>query len=76
MSKLTIVTPKQMGKISEKCGFYKIRQKGSHVVYQNDKGERVVIPIHPTDLGRGLIRDTINDLGISVDEYERLRKEV
>jgi len=76
MSKLALVTPKQMGKIAEKCGYFKARQKGSHAIYRNAKGESIVIPMHATDLGRGLIRDTLKDLGISLEEYERLRKEV
>ena len=75
MSRLPLVTAKQMCKIAEKSGFRKIRQKGSHAFYGNEKGESTVIPLHVGDLKRGLIRSIVSDLGLSIEAYERLRKE-
>ena len=43
MGKLTLVTSKQMCKIAERCGFYKDRQKGSHIIYTNSKKKRAVM---------------------------------
>jgi predicted RNA binding protein YcfA (HicA-like mRNA interferase family) len=34
-------------KVLEKNGFKIIRQKGSHVIMMNEKGVKVVIPVHP-----------------------------
>ena len=76
MSKLALCTSKQMCKIVEKCGFYKVRQKGSHLSYSNNHGGYTVVPMHTGDLKRGLIRNIINDIGITTDEYERLKKDV
>jgi len=74
MSKLTLVTAKKMCKIVEACGFRKIRQKGSHIFYSDDGGNSTVVPLHNGDLKRGLIHGILNDLNLSVEEYEQLRK--
>jgi len=76
MSKLALATAKQLCKIVEKRGFFKVRQKGSHVFYCDDYGNTTVIPMHTGDLKRGLIRGILSDTKISIEEYEQLRKEV
>ena len=76
MSKLPLTTAKQLCKIIEKYGFYKIRQRGSHAFYSDGFGNSTVIPMHQGDLKRGLIRGVLNDTGLSIEEYERLRNEV
>lgn len=58
-------------------GFTEIRQKGSHKFFQHQDGRTTVIPFHKgEDLGRGLIREILNDIDLSVDEYEEIRKRV
>ncbi|MDI6847725.1 MAG: type II toxin-antitoxin system HicA family toxin [Candidatus Bathyarchaeia archaeon] len=47
-------------KILEKSGFKVIRQKGSPVIMMNDKGTRIVVPVHlGKDVKPGLIRAII-----------------
>jgi len=74
MSKLALVTSKEMCKIAERRGFQKLRQKGSHATYADNYGNATVIPMHAGDMKRSLIRSIIRDLGLTIDEYEQLRK--
>ncbi|BAY79555.1 YcfA family protein (plasmid) [Nostoc linckia NIES-25] len=46
MSTFPSVKAKDFIKIIEKLGFYLDRQKGSHAIYKNIHGSRVVVPIH------------------------------
>ena len=59
MSKLSIVTAKQLAKIIESQGFVKMRQTGSHARYKSNDNRVTVIPMHSGDLPRGTIRDII-----------------
>ena len=65
-----------MCKIAERRGFQKLRQKGSHATYTDKHGNLTIIPMHTGDIKRSLIRSIIRDLGLTVEEYELLRKEV
>lgn len=76
MSKLTIISSKDMVKIMESLGFKEIRQKGSHKSFRHEDGRTTVVPFHGEDLGRGLIRKILKDIEISPDEYEELRKRI
>jgi predicted RNA binding protein YcfA (HicA-like mRNA interferase family) len=76
MSKLTIISPKNMVKVLETLGFSEIRQKGSHKTFKHNDGRTTVIPFHGEDLGRGLLRKILKDVEITVEEYETLRKKV
>ena len=76
MSRLTIISSKDMAKILEKLGFKEVRQKGSHKSFRHKDGRTTIVPFHGEDLGRGLIRKILNDIEITVNEYEMLRKEI
>jgi predicted RNA binding protein YcfA (HicA-like mRNA interferase family) len=76
MSKLTIISSKDMAKILESLEFKEIRQKGSHKSYKHADGRTTVVPFHGEDLGRGLIRKILKDIEITPDEYEELRKRI
>jgi len=58
-----------MCKILDRHGFMLIRQKGSHRFYQHSDGRTTVVPMHATDLDRALIRKILNDIDMSVDDY-------
>lgn len=76
MSKLTIISSKNMVKILERLEFKEIRQKGSHKSFRHEDGRTTLIPFHGEDLGRGLIRKILKDIELSVDEYEELREKL
>ena len=52
MTKITNL--KDMINLVESKGYQKVRQKGSHQIYQNQRGETTVIPVHNKDFHRGL----------------------
>lgn len=76
MSKLTIISSRDMAKILETLEFKEIRQKESHKIYKHKDGRTTVIPFHGENLGRGLIRKILKDIEITSDEYEKLRKQI
>ncbi|NIM47508.1 MAG: addiction module toxin, HicA family [Candidatus Aenigmarchaeota archaeon] len=76
MSKLPVVTAKELTKILRKVGFIYIRQKGSHAIYRRKDGIWTTVPIHPReDITRGLLRKILTDAELSIEEFNRLRKE-
>ncbi len=72
MSRLKIISSNQMCKLLERVDFKMIRQKGSHRFFMNEDGRTTVIPIHAGDLDRTLIRKILNDIDMSIDEYNEL----
>ena len=77
MTKLVVIPSQKMIKILKKLGFKLIRQKGSHMFFQHSDGKVTVIPDHKgEDLGKGIIKSILNDIEISLEEYDRLRQEV
>ena len=76
MPKIKPLSSQRLIKILEKIGFKIIRQKGSHVIMINDRGTRIVIPVHPgKDVKPGLIRAIIKEAGLSREEFFRILKE-
>ena len=77
MSKLVLISGKQMCKLVEKLGFQKIYQKGSHVRYKHPDGRLTVVPVHGNeDLGKGLLREILNQIKLDRGEYDQLRRKV
>ncbi len=74
MSKLTIITDKDMEKLLLKLEFKILRQNGSHKFFSHSDGRCTVVPFHNTDLKRGLIKGILKDIGITDDDYERFRR--
>ena len=59
------LTPKEMIKLLEANGFYKVRQKGSHAMYRNPNTNRqVTVPMHAKDLPLGLEKAIKKQAGI------------
>ena len=75
MTRLVLVTGKEMCKILERLGFQKIHQVGSHVRYHHTEGRQTVVPVHGNEqLGRGLIMEILKQIKITRDDYEKLRQ--
>jgi len=75
--KLILISGKKLCKLVEKLGFQKIRQTGSHVRYVHPNGRKTVIPVHSNEeIGRGLLREILNQIKLSREEYDRLRRKV
>jgi predicted RNA binding protein YcfA (HicA-like mRNA interferase family) len=76
MSNLPSIKSKDFIRIIEKIGFYFDRQKGSHAIYKNIDGLRVVVPIHSgKDIKQGTLRGMIQDIGIDKETFFKLIQE-
>lgn len=70
--KLPSLTAREVIKLAEAQGFFKVRQKGSHVIYSHTDGRRTVIPIHSgKNIGTGLLLQILADIGIKPSELRR-----
>lgn len=77
MTKLRLVPYKDLRKLAEKAGFQWVRRVGSHNTFRSAEGQIVVIPDHgPKEIVRPLLRKIIRDLGLTIDEYNRLLDEL
>jgi predicted RNA binding protein YcfA (HicA-like mRNA interferase family) len=57
-------------KVLEESGFSFARQKGSHIILQHSDGRSVVIPDHQgEELGRGILRAIIRQVGLTREEF-------
>lgn len=71
--KLPPVKARELVRVAEKLGFEFRRQRGSHAIYVRSKDQaRVVIPMHAGDLKRKTLRSIIEDLKITVEEFQAL----
>lgn len=76
MSKLPVVSAKELEKILLKPGFEISRQKGSHRFYKHPGERYTTIPHHSgEDISRPLIRTILREIELDADEYIRLRNE-
>ncbi len=74
MPKLVPINPAKFIKILLKLGFEKRDAMGSHVFFRHPDGRTTVIPVHNKDISKGLLRKILNDINLSVSDYESLRK--
>jgi mRNA interferase HicA len=72
MPKLPVVTPLKLIKIFEKAGFVWVHGAGSHRVYKNSDGARIVIPVHGRDIPNGTLLAILKDANISKEEFVKL----
>ncbi len=74
MPKLVPIKAKNLIKILKALGFAQRDAEGSHVFFKHSDGRTTVIPVHNRELSKGLLRKILNDIQVSVEEYEKLRK--
>jgi predicted RNA binding protein YcfA (HicA-like mRNA interferase family) len=75
MSKLPMLTAKELINILLKLGFELKRQKGSHKFFQHKDGRTTVVPDHGTEqIDRGLLNKIIKqDLMITIETFLKLK---
>ena len=72
-ARLPAVRPKQLIRVLEKKGWRQVRTTGSHHYFRHPDSDILIsVPVHPKDLKRGLLSDTLKDAGISREEFQRL----
>lgn len=74
MSKLPLITAKELIKLIVAFGFKFMRQRGSHKIFQHSGGRITVIPNHGKEqIDWGLLHKIIKqDLKISIEEFNKL----
>jgi predicted RNA binding protein YcfA (HicA-like mRNA interferase family) len=73
MSRLKLLAYKDLARVAEAAGFQWVRCQGSHNTFRSADGRVIVIPDHGTQvIVRPLLRKIIRDIGLTVDEYNRL----
>ena len=76
LSKLRPTRPQEIVRVLERLGFRRIRQSGSHAVYQHPDGRWTTVPIHPgRDVPKSTLRKILQDVGLTPEEFERLRRQ-
>lgn len=74
MTKLPVLSGRELIKILEKNGFKQIRQKGSHVIFEKPSGEDkhvTVVPLHK-EIDRGTLVEIIRQCGWKRDQFMKL----
>jgi len=67
--KLRPVKPRVLLRLLKKLGFNLARVHGSHHVFEKN-GKILVVPVHKgEEIGVGLLRKIIRDLGLNVEEF-------
>jgi predicted RNA binding protein YcfA (HicA-like mRNA interferase family) len=70
MSKLPVISGRELIKYLTRKGFIVSRQKGSHVVLKSQNGRRVTVPLHE-ELDRGTLLEILEEASISKEEFLR-----
>ena len=74
MSRLPLLSWREVVKVLAKAGFQVARQKGSHLILIKD--EHVVpVPKHK-EIKRGLLMEIIAEAGLTKEEFLKLLKEI
>ncbi|MBI5072537.1 type II toxin-antitoxin system HicA family toxin [Candidatus Woesearchaeota archaeon] len=71
MTKLPLLTAKEMARVLKKLGFECKRQEGSHMFFEHSDGRTTVIPNHGgEEIDRGLLNKIVkHDLEIEREEF-------
>ena len=72
MSKLPVLSGKEVIKILSAIGYYFRDQKGSHVHLRHPMRKPLTIPNHK-EIARGTLRQIINDAGLTIEEFLKFR---
>ena len=73
MSKLPVLSGKELCKILQKSGYKIDRQTGSHMILRNinPPHRRLSVPNHK-EIAKGTLRKIIRESGLSVDVFREL----
>ena len=72
-ARLPNVSARQVVAALKRAGFRELHQKGSHLMLWNEQKQLLTgVPMHPGDLGRGLVKKIIKQAGLTEDQFRRL----
>ncbi len=75
MTKLPVISGKELIKVLTKIGYYVRDQKGSHVHLRHPIRRPLTVPAHKT-IARGTLRAIIRDADLTVDEFLQMLEEI
>lgn len=61
------MSPRKLIQLLRKNGFVFLRQSGSHAIFRNDDGRKVVVPIHSKNIPTGTLHGILRDAGVKID---------
>ena len=76
MPKLVPISAKKLIRILKHLGFVELRSRGSHHFFIHpDSKKTATVPVHAGEEVRiGTLKSILNDIDISTEAYEKLRK--
>lgn len=70
MSRLPAVRPRELVAALERAGFVRHHQKGSHLyLWYPERSRMTVVPMHPGDVHRGLLRTILKQADLTEAEF-------
>lgn len=70
MTRLPVLTPREVVAALKRAGFEEIRQRGSHLFLRHSDGGRMTtVPMHAHDLPRGTVRAILRQAGVTEDDF-------
>jgi predicted RNA binding protein YcfA (HicA-like mRNA interferase family) len=73
LSKLPVLSGKELCKILRKIGYFIDHQAGSHIILRNENPphRRLTVPDH-AEIAKGTLRAIIRQAGLSIEEFKKL----
>ena len=73
MSRLPVMSARQVEAVLLALGFVRVRQRGSHVFYRHADGRTTTVPHHAgRDIALPLLREILREIAVSPDEFVEL----
>jgi predicted RNA binding protein YcfA (HicA-like mRNA interferase family) len=61
---------REIEKVLKSLGYVLTRQSGSHAIYKNQEGKRVVLPVHGgKEISIGVFSAILSDIDMSKEEF-------
>lgn len=70
--RLGSVRPRKFVRKMRRADFKIDHQTGSHVILLNQRGVRLVVPVHAREMKRGLLMDLLKQAGLTREEFQKL----
>jgi len=73
LSKLPVISGRQLCKMLKKIGYLRDHQTGSHIILrqENPPHRRLTIPDHK-EIAKGTLRAVVRQAGLTLDEFKEL----
>ena len=70
MPRLPRIRGREVVRVLERAGFQVVRIVGSHHVLHHPDGRKTVVPVHARrDIGPGLLRAILRDVGLELEQF-------